>query len=398
MRGMRYLKPSIVAVLICVTSLFTGITPDTSSHHAHAAIGVPQIKHIFYIMMENHDRDQIFGNTADAPFINQLASQYTIATSYYGVTHPSMPNYLATISGDFQGIWDDCFAGANITCAPQDFVPNQWNPESLLTPDEVASASATPHMFNGPTLVDQIETQKLTWKAYMQSMPSVGYTGPSYPINASGQPLGLYTQTHNPFEYFSSIRNDATRMENIVPLPQLSEDLASNNVPNFVWIGPDQCDNMHGLSSTITQQLQNPDCTKAPPGTLDHKVIALGDAFIQTVVSQIMSSPAWQEPSAIVIDWDENDYGSNNGCCQSPTGVDGVVLGGGNAPLLVINSGTPFHTVYSQPANHYTILGAIEDVWGLGCLAHACGQSEPFYMNTSTISSTYQAAASSKLL
>src|SRR5579872_3184239 len=63
-----------------------------------------QLKHIFYIMMENHDASQIFGNTSDAPYLNQLANSYGIATRYYGVTHPSLPNYLCAISGSFQGV------------------------------------------------------------------------------------------------------------------------------------------------------------------------------------------------------------------------------------------------------------------------------------------------------
>ena len=40
-------------------------------------------EHIFVIMMENHSTDQIFGNTADAPFINQLASQAAVSTDYF---------------------------------------------------------------------------------------------------------------------------------------------------------------------------------------------------------------------------------------------------------------------------------------------------------------------------
>jgi phosphatidylinositol-3-phosphatase len=61
-----------------------------------------QPDHIFFIMMENHPTNQIIGNTADAPFINQLAKRYSVATNYHGVTHPSLPNYLSAISGDFQ--------------------------------------------------------------------------------------------------------------------------------------------------------------------------------------------------------------------------------------------------------------------------------------------------------
>src|SRR4029077_8960217 len=126
-----------------------------------------QPDHIFFIMMENHGTNQIIGNTADAPFINQLAHRYSLATNYHGVTHPSLPNYLSAISGDFQGIWDDCKAGALITCAPEEFIPNfpgdATDPNSAvykdpssplygklppqLTPAQLASSSSTTHMF-----------------------------------------------------------------------------------------------------------------------------------------------------------------------------------------------------------------------------------------------------------
>ena len=49
--------------------------------------------HVYFIMMENHATSQIIGNSADAPFINQLAHRYAVATNYRGVTHPSLPNY-----------------------------------------------------------------------------------------------------------------------------------------------------------------------------------------------------------------------------------------------------------------------------------------------------------------
>ena len=63
-----------------------------------------RFKHLFLIMMENHGTDQILGNTVDAPFINELAGHSGVAWRYYGVTHPSLPNYLALFSGSFQGI------------------------------------------------------------------------------------------------------------------------------------------------------------------------------------------------------------------------------------------------------------------------------------------------------
>lgn len=115
--------------------------------------GPSQPKHIFVIMMENHGMAEIIGNTADAPYINQLAAQYGVATNYFGVTHPSLPNYLATISGDFQGIWDDCKAGSSVTCAPEEFVPGSGDVTSStsLTSAQQSSAAAQAHWSSGWT-------------------------------------------------------------------------------------------------------------------------------------------------------------------------------------------------------------------------------------------------------
>ena|SRR5689334_19128427 len=135
-------------------------SPTSQSSPAPQSSPVSQsaLKHIFYIMMENHGTNDIIGNTTDAPYLNQLASSYGVATHYFGVTHPSLPNYLAAISGDFQGIWDDCRAAVTILCAPQAFVSGSPS----LTASEVASASNRPHMFNGQTIVDQLEAHHMT--------------------------------------------------------------------------------------------------------------------------------------------------------------------------------------------------------------------------------------------
>jgi hypothetical protein len=83
------------------------------------------------------------------------------------------------------------------------------------------------------------------------------------------------------------------------------------------------------------------------------------------------------QKSALVIMWDENDYSSATGCCHSPTGVNGIVLGGSNAPAMVLTSRGSEHFVDSAtPYNHYSLLATIEQLWGLGCLENACGFSE----------------------
>jgi phosphatidylinositol-3-phosphatase len=372
---MRYSLRGIVVLVMLFTVVFVG---SVASVDARARKENDKFEHIFYIMMENHATNQIFGNTSDAPYLNKLVSKYASANKYYGVTHPSLPNYLAAISGDFQGIWDDCKAGADVKCAPQEFGPTSGytNGKELLTPAQIASATNKAHWFNERTIVDQLENHGLSWKTYMQSMPYTGYTGEYYPyatVNGQSTPLKLYAQKHNPFDYFTTVRNSSARMNKVVPFTRFDKDLNSGHVPNFVWISPDQCNDMHGVSAANAKLLNIPDCA-SPASGLDHSIIKRGDDFIKKTVEQITSSRAWKEKSAIVIVWDENDYSSYESCCHSPKGVNGVTLGGSNAPFLVVTSKGAHHLVDdSTPYNHYTLLATIEKLWNLGCLENACG-------------------------
>lgn len=368
------------ALLALTTASLAVTTPGSASaSSAPAAQGAPQ--HVFYVMMENHGYDQIIGNTADAPYINALAARYNLATNFHGVTHPSLPNYLAAISGDFQGIFDDCKAGADVTCAPEEFVPNSGDgtDSASLTDAQYQQAATTPHRFNGRNLVDQLEAHGLTWKAYMEDLPTTGSQVQYAPVVNSGgtsTTVKLYAQKHNPFMYFSDINSPGNRrLENIVPLEgNLSHDLSTGSVPNFVWISPNQCHDMHGISASSAALIGQPSCGyPADSSQLDHGAIQLGDAYVKSQVEQIMASPVWKSTnSQIVLSWDENDYSGFSGGPGSPVGKNGVVLGGGTAPLIVISSQGGPHKTSATVLDHYSTLAAIEDEWHLGCLGATC--------------------------
>jgi len=170
---------------------------------------------------------------------------------------------------------------------------------------------------------------------------------------------------------------EIVRGPNIVPLPQLDYDLQTNNVPNFVWISPDQCNDMHGVSNGTP--LGYPACSY-PSSGLDHGAIKLGDQFLRATVNKIMSSRVWWEDSIIVIAWDEDDYNSYpSGCCFSPTGTQGSfgdILGGAVTPAIVIRGREPAHRRSDHPYNHYSLLATIQHLWNLPCLANTCSITE----------------------
>src|SRR5262245_1386959 len=166
-----------------------------------SSTSVPAFKHIFIIVLENKSYDQVAGSR-NASYLNTLARQYGLATNYYAIRHPSLPNYLALIGGDTFGISSDC----------------------------------TDCFVNQPNLVDQLEGAGKSWKGYMESMPSACFVGDAAP---------LYRQKHNPFIYFDDVRNDAARCNKIVPFTQFAADIAANAVPDFVWITPNMCNDAH---------------------------------------------------------------------------------------------------------------------------------------------------------
>lgn len=80
--------------------------------------------HVYVIVMENQSFDNLVGRNKvdpttgnllqrDTPYITGLAQTMELSTLYFGVTHPSLPNYLAQIAGDYFGVQDDnpsCYA------------------------------------------------------------------------------------------------------------------------------------------------------------------------------------------------------------------------------------------------------------------------------------------------
>jgi hypothetical protein len=341
---------------LAVSAIAAASSPSSAQAH---------LKHVFVIVLENHSQTSVIDD-ANAPFLTSLAHTYGMASSYYGVTHPSEPNYVAMITGSNQGINDD-------------------NPN---------------HRFEVPNLVDQLEATGHTWNAYMESLPSAGFTGNQYPATAA-----LYVNKHDPFVLMNDIRNDPSRLAHIKPYTQLSDDLASNDVGDFVYIVPNQCHDMHGgVFAPVASD--GSDGTPCPYGSVkddanDASLKQKADAFVHATVNAITSSKAWTGNSAIFVVSDENDFTGNSAtdgwesaawCCDSPVLPDGYQFlnsaglpdgnvwhgqngdfhyGGGLAPAIVVTTNGPRGFVSDVPYNHYSLLATIEDNWNLGFLGNA---------------------------
>jgi hypothetical protein len=172
---------------------------------AKLAAGAP--RHIAVIVMENKEIGDVVGSHS-ARFINQLAARSALAEQMYGISHPSLPNYLALTGGSTFGISSDC------------------------TSCSVRSSG----------LAEQLEGAHVSWKAYMESLP--------YPC-FRGAGAGDYAKKHDPFLYYARIAGDPARCRKVVPLSRLSADERSGRLPRFVWITPNLCHDMHDCDVAI---------------------------------------------------------------------------------------------------------------------------------------------------
>ena len=319
------------------------------------------LKHVFVIIEENHSLGGVIGDKNATEFTT-LATDYGVAENYYGVTHPSEPNYIALVAGSNFGLNAD---------------------------------DATAH-FNAPNLADQLEAHGLTWASYEESMPYAGYTA-----TATYPPAGaLYASKHNPFAHFDDILcpngncSDTSRLQNIKPFTSFATDLASNNVADFNLIVPNQCHDMHGgVYATISPGDGSP-CpySNFSGDQFDESLKQKASDWLKATVSMIMDSKAWTGNSAIFVIADEadfdgtkpgnDDWADTSSCCDSPYLAPGPfpdgagtwaggVFGGGRTPAIVITTNGPRGYVSTTPYNHYSLLTTIEDNWKLGYLGHA---------------------------
>jgi len=375
--------------------------------------GVPHLDHVFFIMMENHGYGQIINNPNE-PFVNQYARSANLATNYFAVAHPSLTNYLEVTGGSNFGVlndnspdWHNASCTTNLASATTsldngtapaicpiwgtgtdaatpavDFSNETSGPPGENNIDGVRSIPASTNIL-GKTIADQLAEHGMNWKSYQESLPLIGADGVNNsdgfftdktdfsailptltPPLTSDDLVALYAVKHNPFVYFRSVQEGENRhstLKNSVGFEGahgLFADLGSGNVPDFLFIVPNQCNDQHGRGNAGAFCNFDPTDDGSQAG-LNPALIYLGDVTVERIVEAIHRSPAWRHGrNAIVLTWDENDYSLAPNINQVATIVD-------------TNYG--FHGVQSGAFyTHYSLLKTMEAGFGLPCLNHAC--------------------------
>jgi hypothetical protein len=151
---------------------------------AAAAPTVPRLDHVVVIVFENHERNAVLGS-GTAPTFDRLAARYADLANYHALTHPSLPNYLALVSGSTQGITNDC-----------------------------TSCSA-----HGRSIGTLLSLAHRTWGGYAEGYPS----------------SPRFAKKHMPFLYF------AGQEAHVHPLTAFS----ATAPPAFAFVVPDLCSDAH---------------------------------------------------------------------------------------------------------------------------------------------------------
>ena len=278
-------------------------------------------QYIVTILMENNGLCDVTpsvvsgcsSSSIPAPYLTTLAQTYGFSTHYTAVDHPSEPNYVALFGGSTFGYTSNGY------CCFQ---------------------------LNAPNLVDRLETAGLTWKAFAEDASGSG-TCNFMPPRAGD---------HYPFIGFSDMKTSARCADMLTttsPLdPEFVGALNGATLPNYVWLTPNDTDNMHSSS------------------------VAVGDAYLATLVPLILSSRMFTtQKAALFIVFDEgNDFcptGNSNSDCV-------VAEWSGSAVKKAYSSSTSY--------NHYSYLSTIEANWNLPSLTSNDASATPMteFFGTST--------------
>jgi acid phosphatase len=158
----------------------------------------PPPARVVVLIEENHALNEIRGS-AQAPFLNALATYGTTMTQSYATGHPSQPNYLELFSGSNQGVSSDACPAV---------------PTDLTTPNLATALASVGRTFAG----------------YAESLPSTGSLQCS---------TGAYARKHNPWSSFAQVAPTSNRPFSQFPTSNFAA------LPTVSFVVPNLDDDMH---------------------------------------------------------------------------------------------------------------------------------------------------------
>jgi hypothetical protein len=243
-------RATVGPTVVTTASATTRVLGETTSTSAPCGrVPSATYRHIIWIWMENRSYGQVLGKNGAATHLKSYARRCGVATRYYAITHPSLPNYLAAVSGSTGGVTSDC------------------SPSSCLQ--------------RRPSIFGQLQTRGQRWAGYAENMQSrcdrASYDG--------------YAARHNPAVYFRQVHSRCLQWDVRMggTTGRFATALRNRSLPAFTFVTPNLCDDGH-------------DCSTAH-----------ADDWLGSWLGRIVASPSYDAgATAVFVTWDEGLDGSSN--------------------------------------------------------------------------------------
>ncbi|MGN6257267.1 MAG: alkaline phosphatase family protein [Solirubrobacterales bacterium] len=366
--------PTLVPEVPSTEPLPGGGESENETYKPPVPEGLPEIKHVFVIMLGENGYEETFGKASTSEYLSkELPAKGELVPNYYAVTKGELANQIALISG--QGPTPETQADCpNYT----DLTPGTENAEGQVEGNGCVYPATT------KTLPGQLEEKGLKWKAYVEGSedgaavgqptscrhPAVGGPDP----NRQPTPADSYVTWRNPFVYFHSIIDSPECAKADVGLPQLTKDLQgkAEKFPALAYIVPNAC-HKGGEQPCEEGALTGP---------------AASEEFLETIVPEIQESFAYKDGGLIVITSAEARQGGEkpdtSSCCLFPayrnlpaepeeqaTGLVKEKGGGGKVGAVLLSPFIEPGMTSETYFNHYSLLVTIEELFGLERIGYA---------------------------
>ncbi|KAM0514847.1 hypothetical protein ACHAPE_006523 [Trichoderma viride] len=261
-------------------------TAKTSSPTSH--VKGKAFDRFVVVYFENQDFDKADGD----PNFTFFSKRGIKLTNYFGVTHPSQPNYLSSIAGDYFGMQND----------------------DLYATD-----------FNVSTVIDLLEDRGISWGHYEEDMPYSGYEGFSYTNTKNG--ANDYVRKHNPAILANSVTHYEQRLSQIKNLSLIDtgrsvfhKDLKENKLPQWMFITPNMTSDGHDSN------------------------VAVAGQWARTFLEPLLNNKNFMQNTLVLLTWDESEtYTTRNN-------ILGILLGDAVPKHLVGTTDNNFYNHYSEIA------------------------------------------------
>src|SRR3954453_14624355 len=167
-----------------------------------------QYSRVIWIWMENRSFSQIIGPHGHAPRLASYSRRCGVATSYFALRHPSLPNYLGAVSGSTGGVTSDC----SPTGCPQ----------------------------RRPTIFRQLSERERQWRSLAEGMHTA----------CDRASYGRYAARHNPAVYFPGVRDKCLKWDLAMggAPGRFATMLKHQTLKEFPFIPADLCQDGHDCS------------------------------------------------------------------------------------------------------------------------------------------------------